>query len=156
MNKINIWHDAKEKPKEGLTIVVCMNDESLIVLTSWGENGDFCVRSEFWYNIHKQKCWAYKDDLLKLAKVPDEPTSEDLEEASRNYTDNEEYGDDVYYSIKAAFKAGANWQLNKIGKEAVDATIGLPYENKDGGYTHLIDVSRLLPVGDNKIIIIKE
>ena len=35
-----------------------------------------------------------------------------------------------------------------------DAMIGLPYENKDGGYTHLVDVSRPLPVGNNKIAII--
>ena len=35
-----------------------------------------------------------------------------------------------------------------------DAMIGLPYENKEGGYTHLIDVSRPLPVGSNKIAII--
>ncbi len=39
--------------------------------------------------------------------------SEDLEEASRNYADNEEYGDDVYFAIKAAFKAGANWQKDE-------------------------------------------
>ena len=35
-----------------------------------------------------------------------------------------------------------------------DAMIGLPYENKDGGYTHLIDVSRPLPVGYHKIALI--
>ena len=35
-----------------------------------------------------------------------------------------------------------------------DAMIGLPYENKDGKYTQLIDVSKPLPVGNNKIAII--
>jgi uncharacterized coiled-coil DUF342 family protein len=40
----------------------------------------------------------------------EEPVSEDLEEASRNYADNEEYGDDEYFAIKAAFKVGAQWQ----------------------------------------------
>lgn len=76
-----------------------------------------------------------------------------------------------------AFKAGAEWQkkqdqstielaedhamlagMEKMKEEmmnnAIDATIGLPYENKDGGYTHLIDVSRPLLVGNNKIAII--
>ena len=45
--------------------------------------------------------------------LPEEPVSEDLEEAGRNYADNEEYGDDVYLAIKAAFKAGAKWQSKK-------------------------------------------
>ena len=128
--------------------------------------------------------WCYLCDLHNLSNVErigkewkEEPVSEDLEEASRNYADNEEYGDDVYFAIKAAFKAGAKWQkeqdqstielaedhamlagMNKIEQQmmenAIDATIGLPYENKDGGYTHLIDVSRPLPVGNNKIAII--
>lgn len=39
-------------------------------------------------------------------------------------------------------------------ENTTDAMIGLPYENKDGGYTHLVDVSRPLPVGKNKIAII--
>ena len=43
----------------------------------------------------------------------EEPVSEDLKEASRNYADNEEYGDDVYFAIKAAFEAGAKWQKTK-------------------------------------------
>ena len=38
--------------------------------------------------------------------------------------------------------------------KAVDVTIGLSYKNKDGGYTHLVDVSKPLPVGNNKIAII--
>ena len=49
---------------------------------------------------------------------------------------------------------GKNWKEEQMKANTVDATIGLPYENKDGGYTHLVDVSRPLPVGDNKIAII--
>ena len=46
------------------------------------------------------------------------------------------------------------WQKEQIIVNTADATIGLPYENKHGGYTHLVDVSRPLPVGNNKIAII--
>ena len=42
----------------------------------------------------------------------------------------------------------------QLTANTADAMIGLPYENKDGGYTHLVDVSRPLPVGNNKIAII--
>ena len=46
------------------------------------------------------------------------------------------------------------WQKKQMMANTADAMIRLPYENKDGGYTHLIDVSRPLPVGNNKIAII--
>ena len=49
-----------------------------------------------------------------------EPVSEELEEASRNYTDNEEYGDDVYFSIKASFQAGAKWQKEQMMANAFE------------------------------------
>ena len=48
----------------------------------------------------------------------------------------------------------AEWQQEQMMAKAADAMICLPYENKYGGYTHLIHVSRPLPVGKNKIAII--
>ena len=53
-----------------------------------------------------------------------------------------------------AIKYGMRLQKEQMMANSADAMIGLPYENKDGGYTHLVDVSRPLPVGDNKIAII--
>jgi hypothetical protein len=53
-----------------------------------------------------------------------------------------------------AVEYGMRLQKEQMIKDSVDATIGLPYKNKDGGYTHLVDVSRLLPVGNNKIAVI--
>ena len=52
------------------------------------------------------------EELIK--SLQEEPVSEDLEDASRNYADDEEYGDDIYFAIKAAFKAGAKWQKEQI------------------------------------------
>ena len=56
-----------------------------------------------------------EQELYELVK---EPASEELEKASRNYADNEEYGDDVYFAIKAAFKEGAKWQKEHLWKPA--------------------------------------
>ena len=56
----------------------------------------------------------------------------DLEEASRNYADNEEYGDDVYFAIKAAFEAGAEWKKEhfwKPSKEMLEALYRAVPEN---------------------------
>ena len=53
-----------------------------------------------------------------------------------------------------AIEYGKRLQKEQLIPNTADAMIGLPYENKDGGYTHLIDVSRPLPVGNNKIAII--
>ena len=57
-------------------------------------------------------------------------------------------------AFKHGFFLGAKSEKEELIQKAVDATICLPYENDDGGYTHLVDVSRPLPVGDNKIAII--
>ena len=53
-----------------------------------------------------------------------------------------------------AIKYGIKKTKEQMMANSADAMIGLPYENKDGGYTQLIDVSRPLPVGNNKIAII--
>ena len=85
--------------------------------------------------------------LTYIDSLQEEPVSEELEEVVHQYyKPNETFMD--------GFKKGANWQKTKIMANTADATIGLPYENKDGGYTHLVDVSRPLPIGDNKIAII--
>lgn len=71
---------------------------------------------------------ALEDVRNFIDSLQEEPVSEDLEEAAI-----------MHYKDVIA-----------------DAMIGLPYENKEGGYTHLIDVSRPLPVGNNKIAIIQK
>ena len=63
--------------------------------------------------------------FYEMGKQHQEPVSKDVEEASRNYADNEEYGEDVYFAIKAAFKAGAKWQKEQI-KELLLSEV-LPY-----------------------------
>ena len=89
------------------------------------------------------------DDLPK-----EEPVSEDLDEAAMKYAKLKHKDDVLQKIVSWDFKAGAQWQKEKMITNIADAMIGLPYENKDGGYTHLIDVSRPLPVGNNKIAII--
>lgn len=71
-----------------------------------------------------------KLDAIEVKEMQEESVSEDLEEASRNYADNEEYGDDVYFAIKAAFKVGAKWQKEHLWKpseeqiEALEHSLG--------------------------------
>ncbi len=107
---------------------------------------------------------AYDEVLTILDSLQKEPISEDLEEAATLYA-KEEYRRNnpatlpdrcigCYEPIMYAFRNGANWREEQMMANTVDAMIGLPYENKDGGYTHLIDVSRPLTVGNNKIAII--
>lgn len=99
--------------------------------------------------------------------------SDDLEEAANNAvialvpSFGQKYSDGSYVSscrdcfkreeLLELFKAGAKWQKERIMANSTNATICLPYENRYGGYTHLIDVSRPLPIGNNIIaIILKE
>lgn len=94
------------------------------------------------------------DIAHSIIKKQEEPVSEDLEEASRNYADNEEYGDDVYYSIKATFKAGAKWQKEKMITKAIDGKV---LANGMGNpILHLLDKGRHLIDKKVKVILIKE
>lgn len=96
-----------------------------------------------------------QDILSFIDSMQEEPVSEDLEEAAQRYNEDMSWcWEAPKYPHLEAFKAGANWKKERIMANSTNATIGLPYENKYGGYTHLIDVLRPLPVGKNKIAII--
>ena len=105
-------------------------------------------------------CWLDEQRIeaigMAIEALKEEPVSEDFEEAAKRYaTEGDEIsGLHIIDEEVEAFKAGAKWQKERIMANSTYATIGLPYENKDGGYTHLIDVSRPLPVGNNIIAII--
>lgn len=89
-----------------------------------------------------------------MGKNSQEPVSEDLKEFEVEYIEREKDNIVCIYDRHAGLVDGAKWQKQQMIANTADAMIGLPYENKDGGYTHLIDVSRPLPVGNNKIAII--
>ena len=63
---------------------------------------------------------SFKELLSFINSLPQEPVSEDLEEATEKYASryaNSKYG---YDKIGDAFKAGANWQKEKIIEKAVE------------------------------------
>ena len=101
-------------------------------------------------------------EKVSMATMDEEPVSEEPEEfaranANKEYPPEHEMADDNWKQRAGyvkGFKAGAKWKEEQMIANTADAMIGVPYENKDGGYTHLIDVSRPLPVGNNKIAII--
>ena len=82
------------------------------------------------------------------------PASEDLEEAARKYADEEEYGDDVYYSIKATFKEGANWQKEQFEKNrlaACDVQTPEEAEREMDFATNIIEKEHRIPTYDDAI-----
>ena len=138
---ISLNSGLKQRKENSMT-----NEEAIIYLKQLYPNGGHC-----W--LDEQRIEAIGMAIKALQK---EPASEDLEEAAKRYATE---GDEIsgLYIIDEevdAFIAGAKWQKERIMENSTSATIGLPYENKDGGYTHLIDVSRPLSVGNNKIAII--
>lgn len=74
------------------------------------QNGLMDAQGNFEYPEHEGAYNILCNLDAYIDSLQEEPVSEDLEEASRNYADDEEYGDDVYFAIKASFKAGAKWQ----------------------------------------------
>ena len=107
-----------------------------------------------WYDGYRTALLAL-EEAENTSKVTSK-VSNDLEEAAERYaTEGDEIsGLQIIEEEKDAFIAGAKWQKERIMANSTNATIGLPYENKYGGYTHLIDVSRPLSVGNNIIAII--
>lgn len=122
---------------------------------------DYFVDGVQWADEHPIKqtmsLQEKKDLIASLQKDIEEPVSEELEEAAKKHAYSCHTDTATGKRIAACiydFKAGAKWQKEQMMTNTTDAMIGLPYENKDGKYTQLIDVSRPLPVGNNKIAII--
>ena len=160
---VSMWHDVSEEPKSNMELICVGQYGNPLVLSS--NSDSFKSR-----DISK---WAYFNDLLNLSNAQrttknwKELVSEDLEEASRNYADDEEYGDDVYFSIKASFKAGAKWQKQQMMKDALKAVISqVPCSNEIIFYNPASVYKYCLPQEMNKrglnkgdkvkLIIIKE
>lgn len=123
------------------------NKEAIKFLKQLYPNGGHC-------RLDEQRIEAIG---MAVKALQEEPVSEELEQAVDNYLANyfggEKEKQDRPFLKKMAIHF-AKWQKEQLMENTADATIGLPYENKDGGYTHLVDVSRPLPIGDNKIAII--
>lgn len=104
-------------------------------------NWEYAIAKHFFELGLKEHQWNISDDLV---------------EASRNYADNEEYGDDAYFAIKAAFDAGANWQKEHMMAKSVDAKVcNKAYPTKFEIETNTF--IQKLNHGDNvKLIIINE
>lgn len=132
-------------------------------------------RLHFWNDVRKSGCfvfpecvfndkdleeafmagakWQYEQFEKERLKHCDELTTEQAQIESdfvvqhlKNFNRTPTFIDAIEY--------GKRLQKERLIPYTADAMIGLPYENKDGGYTHLVDVSRPLPVGNNKIAII--
>ena len=55
--------------------------------------------------------------------IQEEPVSEDLEDFALQYAGHHAPYDDCMQEIEAAFKAGAEWQKNKMMDDAVDGVV---------------------------------
>ena len=108
-------------------------------------------------------------NTIEVKEVQEEPVSEELEEVSKEYADKNyaEWLDfisgderDDYYTISEAFKAGAQWQKNKMMEDAVDGVVaasagGDGWVNIATGFVKSEDVN--VNFGDKiKIIVVKE
>jgi len=129
--------EIERRKQKLLDHIICESDKEWAVRTS-----------------HQMNKIIYFINTLEVKDVDKEPVSEDLEEAAMKYAKLKHKDAVLQKIVSWDFKAGAQWQKEQLKANTVDATICLPYENKDGGYTQLIDVSRPLPVGNNKIAII--
>ena len=66
---------------------------------------------------------AYNEVLAILDTMQEEPANEDLEEAAKRYSDNENPICTCAECLLKSFKDGAEWQKQQVKKEAVSATI---------------------------------
>jgi hypothetical protein len=90
----------------------------------------------------------------------EEPVSEDLEEATKEWSENEDNVRGCDYislvRVEEAFKAGANWQKDKLIKDAIEGYVD-QVEYPGSTWIELSDTPKDLKDGDNvKLTIIKE
>ena len=135
------------------------------------------IRQEIERRYNCEKCYpldreanvaaaVLQELLLFIDSLPEEPASEDLEEATHKYS-REWYAKRIgtnpkcngcYSHIKDAFTAGAKWQKQQIMKDAVEGVIDIrkwPAKAQVEFYDRLPDFD--VRTGDKvKIIIVKE
>ena len=101
------------------------------------------------------------DTLLAfIDSMQEETVSEDLEEATKEWSENEDNVRGCDYislvRVEEAFKAGANWQKDKLIKDAIEGYVD-QVEYPGSTWIELSDTPKDLKDGDNvKLTIIKE
>lgn len=98
--------------------------------------------------------------LPYIDSLQEEPVSEDLEEATKEWSENEDNVRGCDYislvRVEEAFKAGANWQKDKLIKDAIEGYVD-QVEYPGSTWIELSDTPKDLKDGDNvKLTIIKE
>ena len=91
-----------------------------------------CVSKKLWENInngHEYSMVTYTEFLGIVTEVwerlQENPLSEDLEEASKNYALNNTPWDDCKDEIQESFKAGAMWQKEQMMAKAIETTFNV-------------------------------
>ncbi len=62
----------------------------------------------------------------------------------------------LYNARLEGIEIGKAEMKQKMMKDAAKVSICIPYENRYGGYTQLVDTDRILPIGEHIVIVIKE
>lgn len=104
------------------------------------------------------KADAYRNALLAIDSTPEEPASEDLEEAFCNYVEpldnHPAYQEEELYMFDS-FKAGSQWQKQHMLKEAISAEVKVVEHFM--GTTTFRCMTDMYKKGDKvKLIIVKE
>ena len=96
---------------------------------------------------------AYNEVLAILDSLQEEPVSEDLEEASLEYWNHQlDSGEDT---LRDAFKAGAQWDREKMMSQAIDGLVICDKELTQGYKDIVFSIPKELKVDDKvKMIII--
>ena len=121
--------------------------------------------------IVKESIKMMNGEEVPMATMDEEPVSEDLEEASKEWLRPQldmsyiNYGEGKMmelthfdgYAMLDAIEFGAQWQQEQMMKDAINAEVAVPvYEGKDIKLTQLVTTDVKLNVGDKvKLVLIK-
>lgn len=116
-NNYSIWHKSNESPIKGKLFLYETNQNIVDLIRSNGKDmPDWCNR------------WAYLDDLLKIASLPCEPSSEDLEEEIDRFEDwlnNFNQSDyPTSLTVRDIARHFAEWQKRKDVEEMMKTLVG--------------------------------
>lgn len=106
-------------------------------------NWKLCESSEAKYRLE-----AYNELLYYINSLPEEPVSEDLEEAAKNWWEGTRFKSDLSGTPINAFKEGSKWNgkhlINKACEWLVDNIYGYVEESQKYSDGYSIDLSSLV------------
>ena len=116
-----LWHDASEEP-EGKKEIVFHHTEGFYSIGIYSKEKKMINEGIAAWAYDDIDKWCYLSDIIEneLPSKQEEPVSEDLEEAAKEYAKAKHQNEALIDIVSMDFKAGAQWQKKRTINKDVE------------------------------------